>query len=474
MKTTHFSGLLAFILTICIVQAQTIVPPGKVEGRWKLDKSPYTVQGPIYVNNGSTLFIEPGVTIYFETNDRVNIHGRLVAKGTEEQPIRFTTIDKNKGWGGIWWPRTSASNDTSKLIHCLLEYGHAQQEYPYNSGGVVGVRVFNKLLIEHCVFEYNKALHHSTMAPSGGAISLWHADIKISRCIFRYNLSAFGGAIAINDYSKPLIDNCLFYNNCVSAYGGAVEVYNHSKPSFMNCTFADNHAVYSGGAFDNCLSSCPYLLNCIIWYNTAGIDGDQVHIRSEGSNIRICHSNLEGGLAEISGYPFHGFVNEMLDAYPIFINLKDKPYALSPFSPCVETGTMDCKYFPIGWVCPCTDLANTQRVCKLQIDMGCYEYQPTLPPGEGEISKSRGMDVSVFPSPVKTTATLSYTLPETELVQLVVYDIQGRMVSNPPAIQQAAGVNQINWDAQNLPKGIYVYRLQTGTQETSGQLILVK
>jgi len=474
MKTNYLFTILALFFAVTFIHAQTIVPPGKVEGRWTLDKSPFTIEGAIYVNNGTTLFIEPGVEVIFKTNDRVNIHGRLHAVGTEKQPIRFTAVDKNEGWGGIWWPRTSSDNDTSKLFYCHFEYGRAQSESPYNSGGVVGVRNFSKLLIRHCTFEYNKALHHSKTAPSGGAISLWYSDIRISHCIFRYNLAAYGGALAINGYSKPIIDNCLFYSNCVSSYGGAVEVYDHSKPTFVSCTFADNHAVYSGGAFDNCLSSGAYLLNCIVWYNTAGMSGDQVNIRSEGSTIKMYYCNLEGGVEAISGFPIVRTFKAMLNAYPIFLYTTEGPYTLSPFSPCLETGSIDCKYFPDGWCCPCSDLANTMRVCNQQIDIGCYEFKASIPPGEDDIVESGGLKVTVFPSPIKSSTTIEYELLETKLVKLKVYDMQGRVVSETPLAVQKPGMHQINWDAQLLPKGIYVYKLKAGNKVNSGQLIVTK
>lgn len=474
MKTTLLSTMLAFFLATTLIYAQTIVPAGKVEGRWIPEKSPYTIEGGIFVNDGATLTIESGVEIIFKTNDRMRIHGRLIARGTERQPILFTAVDKEKGWGGIWWPRTSLSNDTSKLIYCHFEYGRAQSESPYNSGGVIGVRMFNKILIRNCVFEYNKALHHSKQPPMGGAISLSYADIRISHSIFRYNLAAYGGAIAVTDHSKPIIDNCLFYSNCVSSYGGAIEVYKNSNPSFVSCTFADNHAVYSGGAFDNCLSSSAYLLNCILWFNTAGMSGNQVNIRCEESNIRIFFSNLEGGVNEISGFPFFATFKDVINAYPIFLQTTDGPYTLSPFSPCLETGTINCSYFPDGWDCPCFDLANTERICKQQIDMGCYEFKAILPPGEGEIGKSRGINVDIFPTPIKNSATIQYEIPETEKVQLLVYNIQGKIVTDLPTVIRPAGKHQIEWNVQSLPKGIYVYKLTAGNNVSSGQLIVTK
>ena len=474
MKTTQLLSILAFLVAATFTHAQIIIPPGAVEGRWTIDKSPYTIDGAIYVRPGSTLFIEPGVEVIFKTRDRMHIYGCFKARGTEKQPILFTAADKAIGWGGIWFTQTCPRTDTSKLVYCHFQYGNAKGDSPYNSGGAVGVRELDKLLIRHCTFEYNKALYYSTKPPTGGAIALWKSDIRISHCIFRYNIADFGGAISINDFSKPIIDNCLLYSNNVSSYGGAVEVYNHSNPSFVSCTFADNRTVYSGGAFDICLSSSAYLLNCILWYNTAGMSGNQVNIRSEESYVKMFYCNLEGGMEGISGFPFIASFKEMLNAYPIFQHTADGPYSLSPYSPCVETGSIDCKYFPEGWCCPCNDLANSMRIGKQQIDMGCFEYHDTNPPDEDEEALPKLFNVVVFPSPVKNSATIEYELSETKAVKLTVYDLQGKVVSDLPMVEQNVGTHQIDWNAQFLPNGIYIYKLQTGNQYSSGQLIVTK
>ena len=204
------------------------------------------------------------------------------------------------------------------------------------------------------------------------------------------------------------------------------------------------------------------------------MSGNQVNIRSEESYVKMFYCNLEGGMEGISGFPFIASFKEMLNAYPIFQHTADGPYSLSPYSPCVETGSIDCKYFPEGWCCPCNDLANSMRIGKQQIDMGCFEYHDTNPPDEDEEALPKLFNVVVFPSPVKNSATIEYELSETKAVKLTVYDLQGKVVSDLPMVEQNVGTHQIDWNAQFLPNGIYIYKLQTGNQYSSGQLIVTK
>lgn len=81
--------------------AQTVITSGPVEGTWTLSESPYEIQGGIYVANGTTLTIEPGVVVRFNTTERFEIYGCLLAEGTEQNSITFTNYEQFVRWGGI-------------------------------------------------------------------------------------------------------------------------------------------------------------------------------------------------------------------------------------------------------------------------------------------------------------------------------------------------------------------------------------
>ena len=66
------------------VVADTVIP---------LSGSPFTVAGDISVLPGKTLTIEAGTEIRFSANTGILVEGRLVARGTENQPIRFVGHD---------------------------------------------------------------------------------------------------------------------------------------------------------------------------------------------------------------------------------------------------------------------------------------------------------------------------------------------------------------------------------------------
>jgi parallel beta-helix repeat protein/YD repeat-containing protein len=101
---------------------------------------PYVVRGPLTINTGVTLTIEPGTILKFELYSKIEVNGTLLAQGTEAQPIIFTSLKdddyggdtNNDGatsqpqrgdWGGINF--NTGSGSSSVLDHCVLKYGGA-------------------------------------------------------------------------------------------------------------------------------------------------------------------------------------------------------------------------------------------------------------------------------------------------------------------------------------------------------------
>ena len=58
---------------------------------WTLANSPYVVTGNILVSEGVTLTIEPGVVVKFDSEKVMQIRGELIAQGTSDSKITFTS-----------------------------------------------------------------------------------------------------------------------------------------------------------------------------------------------------------------------------------------------------------------------------------------------------------------------------------------------------------------------------------------------
>ena len=81
---------------------------------------------------------------------------------------------------------------------------------------------------------------------------------------------------------------------------------------------------------------------------------------------------------------------------------------------------------------------------------------------------------AAYPNPFNTRATICYALPCASEVMLEVYDICGRRVENLFDGVAAAGRHTADWEAEDMPAGLYICRLSAGGQERSIKLLLVK
>lgn len=79
-----------------------------------------------------------------------------------------------------------------------------------------------------------------------------------------------------------------------------------------------------------------------------------------------------------------------------------------------------------------------------------------------------------YPNPFNPTTVIRYQLPVSSEVRLEVYDMLGRNVATLVDEQVSAGRHSVNFDAGNLSSGIYLYRLEAGSQIMTRKLTVVK
>lgn len=116
------------------------------------------VKSNIEVKEGATLTIEAGAKLSFEAGIRLNVeYGKLVAKGTEDAPITFTSSNSSPAagdWEGIYFgDKTSAGN---VLDHVVIEY--AGKEGGYGKGALVFSGDVNagRVAVTHSTFRNNE------------------------------------------------------------------------------------------------------------------------------------------------------------------------------------------------------------------------------------------------------------------------------------------------------------------------------
>jgi hypothetical protein len=81
---------------------------------------------------------------------------------------------------------------------------------------------------------------------------------------------------------------------------------------------------------------------------------------------------------------------------------------------------------------------------------------------------------STTPNPFNSTTTLTFELPSAGEVSIIIYDVQGREISKFEIRNSKPGTNQVNWNAEGLPSGIYLACLKTQAENQVQKLLLIK
>jgi len=79
-----------------------------------------------------------------------------------------------------------------------------------------------------------------------------------------------------------------------------------------------------------------------------------------------------------------------------------------------------------------------------------------------------------YPNPFNQSTTIRFSLLKSLFVSLKIYNFLGKEVNTLISEYRSAGEYEVEWNAEDLPSGIYLYRLETGDYVETRKLILQK
>jgi len=79
-----------------------------------------------------------------------------------------------------------------------------------------------------------------------------------------------------------------------------------------------------------------------------------------------------------------------------------------------------------------------------------------------------------YPNPFNPTTKIKYSIPESENVEIKIFDILGNEVRNLVNEYKIQGVYEIDYDATNLSSGIYLYRIISGKYLEAKKMLLLR
>ena len=79
-----------------------------------------------------------------------------------------------------------------------------------------------------------------------------------------------------------------------------------------------------------------------------------------------------------------------------------------------------------------------------------------------------------YPNPFNPSTIITYSLPNSGLVHLEIYDITGQRIKALVNEVKEAGTHEINFNAKGLASGVYFYRIQFGSKVETKSMLLLK
>jgi len=120
-----------------------------------------------------------------------------------------------------------------------------------------------------------------------------------------------------------------------------------------------------------------------------------------------------------------------------------------------------------------------------KLEAGNYTYRLKQIDFDGTFSYSEEINADVeipieysleqnYPNPFNPSTTIKYSIPEEGFVKLAVYNMLGEEVAMIVNASQKAGRYEVNFNANGLSSGVYIYRIEAANYTSSKKLMLMK
>ena len=79
-----------------------------------------------------------------------------------------------------------------------------------------------------------------------------------------------------------------------------------------------------------------------------------------------------------------------------------------------------------------------------------------------------------YPNPFNSSSTIKYSIPKSSQVTLKIFNTLGEEIETLVNEEKPVGTYKVNWNAVNLPNGVYFYQLKAGDFIQTKKMILLK
>jgi len=230
------------------------------------------------INEGEILFIEPGSIVRLGNNVRIKINGKIIAKGTVDNPIIFESKGEEVYWRGIKIEGLEDIPATNKFWTWLETGDKKTEEFFFtkiNTGNT----------FEYCTFRNlaTKTQDFKRKNKWKGSIEAYNTSLRVSHCTFE-DILFFGGILSQRSY--VVVNDCTFDDESIHK---AINSTDRAVGLFYD-NYIEGHRDYNTRCADGIWTKqfVGLIANNII--KSTGDDG----IDTDGSRVVIYNNKVSG------------------------------------------------------------------------------------------------------------------------------------------------------------------------------------
>ena len=333
---------------VTLIPGTVVEVSGAQNGTWTSDHQ-YQVIGDVNINEGDTLIIEPGVHVLFMDYSSFLVEGTLLAQGTEEDSIYFTSGKQDVAEGDWDEIKISGPNSSNTIVSysnidfaCNGLYLYLSSPYIHHNtiqnnldSGIlckasydltIPIISYNVIRNNRCLDNNSRAgisVNSSKASPTiqynqiynneNSGIDTYGQGLIYSNHV--YNNSFDGIVIGDGIYQVQVISNIVhdngFHGNGVGHSGDNCDaifvnniIYNHyhaglnifyTNDYVINNTFYNNGYYYGSDPCDGALQvysqSDPLIINNLFYNNRNGIHTNYSDITLSTVEYNLFHNN---------------------------------------------------------------------------------------------------------------------------------------------------------------------------------------
>jgi len=285
--------------------------------------------------------------------------------------------------------------------------------------------------------------------------------------------------------------NIIYRNNIIWNCEYSYEFWNHDENSFMyDIFFVNNTCVDAGNGWGHSQRPDPSGLHVVNYANVTYTGEIRIinNIFYESSDNCIYIHSIYGGLENLNldyncwyqtsggmiNFQGNEYTMSQFSVYqsetsqdqnsitedPLFVNLSEDDFHLTENSPCIDAGDPNSPLDPDGTIA----------------DIGAYYFDQLGTNSDDSYTPllERFFLFQNYPNPFNPVTTISFNLPRTTFVTIPIYDINGCLIATLISQRMPAGMHKIQWYADDLSSGVYLYKIKAGQYSNIKKCVLLK